>query len=960
MALDELLGFRGPLFALVRNLLWLLVFNTAYLGVFAFAPSKFGGSMYIILSKLLAWRPSLPAVFATSTTWVGKLWGNIIESMQELDRRSREANLIYQPVQIAKIGLGYISFTVIIFLLKAIVTAAAARSREQQNSTTPRGAQDERIRPGRAQLFRDDPFRDDLPLLDDDMEQEGENIGDNDRVGKRLLGLLECAGAIAKVVVLLFIKMLCLPLMLGIWLDLATLSLFEDTWSDRIEYAATDLVGSIFLHWVVGITFMLLVTVSVLQLREVAHPDILARVIRPQEPQPDLLGNLLQESGSTHTKRVLLSLAIYAILLAIHIWLPARLLLMANMGKYLPLFHPKFWHVLMPQIQVPVELFIFHLCMLGILEKYKNNIGELQHHWLLLMGNFLGMANEVLPREVEKFSLIGMLPVFAEDASPSQLENMPPALDCTTTRGRNPDIYPLWNNFLSETDSTKRIEAIRSNIHRMDKPPESPSCLIGIIRRNGKRVLSSHSYIRLPSASSTSRLVVKTSDDDEGSNLLPTCIGPYRLKQGVCRKESGTVTTIEIWREVVGKPIPRPPEGWDDLGVGGAERHGRWAWGEEHLSEIENSVAARTPFFKDPAASKWTKGKTLLWLTAKMVFFLFISWLAISVALCVGLNIPLHAGHFALYLLRIPKDYVHDPLAFAIGVLLLIPIIGIFAKLLAASNNGLRGVFSLIRGWLRSFRLYQTHEKVKTLLTFFVLWLVVCPVLLGEVYCSFFLGVKTEWFAHAFIISWGTGTLLLNSWAVMCYFQMFTKSFWAEIVMGDGQGNANENQDIDPAGGMQGGMNNPARNAGRQGNNAPENNENEQNKFTWQGKDGAIALAFESIKAFALGWEWDKVDKQSLLQDCAFPITKHIAISSAVPFAGILLHVPQIVNALGKEIGETAIYRIFAIATFIVDFINSSKHSLRRWFDAAHKIARDDAYLIGVRLQNYSPTSAST
>ena len=44
---------------------------------------------------------------------------------------------------------------------------------------------------------------------------------------------------------------------------------------------------------------MLFVTVSVLQLREVVHPDLLSLVIRPQEPHPDLLGSLLQESGIT-------------------------------------------------------------------------------------------------------------------------------------------------------------------------------------------------------------------------------------------------------------------------------------------------------------------------------------------------------------------------------------------------------------------------------------------------------------------------------------------------------------------------------------------------------------------------------------------------------------------------------------------------------------------------------------
>ena len=30
---------------------------------------------------------------------------------------------------------------------------------------------------------------------------------------------------------------------------------------------------------------------------------------------------------------------------------------------------------------MPLELLVFHLSMLGLLEKYKNSIGEMQHYW---------------------------------------------------------------------------------------------------------------------------------------------------------------------------------------------------------------------------------------------------------------------------------------------------------------------------------------------------------------------------------------------------------------------------------------------------------------------------------------------------------------------------------------------------------------------------------------------------
>ncbi|CAN0480047.1 unnamed protein product, partial [Ectocarpus sp. 12 AP-2014] len=119
--------------------------------------------------------------------------------------------------------------------------------------------------------------------------------------------------------------MLLLPLLLGVCLDATTLPLFGCTGEARARFMAQHLVGSLLLHWVLGITFMLFVTVSVLQLREVVHPEVLSLIIRPQEPHPDLLGSLLQESGRTHARRMAMSLAIYLALVLMFVWVPTRL-----------------------------------------------------------------------------------------------------------------------------------------------------------------------------------------------------------------------------------------------------------------------------------------------------------------------------------------------------------------------------------------------------------------------------------------------------------------------------------------------------------------------------------------------------------------------------------------------------------------------------------------------------------
>ena len=269
LALDELLGFRGPIWALIRNLLWLLVFNTAYLGTFAFIPSFGGRGVYMVLSQFKfvhAWAVSIPGVetFLNSAKF----------TFEELNKHSENMNMVYHPAEIAKIGLGYLGWAWGVFFLNGVIKFATRR-REAANATQENREEGVPLLPERILAQRREQLR----------REEGNN--ENNAVKKRLIGLVESAAAIAKVIVLLFSKMLFLPLSLGVCLDIATLDLFQQSWNDRIVYAGKDLFGAVFLHWVVGMTFMLLVTVSVLQLREVVHPDILARVIRPQEPQPD-------------------------------------------------------------------------------------------------------------------------------------------------------------------------------------------------------------------------------------------------------------------------------------------------------------------------------------------------------------------------------------------------------------------------------------------------------------------------------------------------------------------------------------------------------------------------------------------------------------------------------------------------------------------------------------------------
>uniref|UniRef100_K3WHR2 RING-type E3 ubiquitin transferase n=1 Tax=Globisporangium ultimum (strain ATCC 200006 / CBS 805.95 / DAOM BR144) TaxID=431595 RepID=K3WHR2_GLOUD len=191
-----------------------------------------------------------------------------------------------------------------------------------------------------------------------------------------LLWALRCLTAIVKVTTLLLLKMVILPIILGVGIDFATLHLFKVTAQERIAFCMQNMVGSLMVHWVLGITFMLFVTVSVLQLREVVHPDILAKVIRPQEDHPDLLRTLLSEKCVKHARRMILSLAIYAALLVVLIHVPVRIASIVAPSLF-PL-SLRFQHYC-AEIQVPLELLAVHLVVLGVLEHAKNEIGKFQH-----------------------------------------------------------------------------------------------------------------------------------------------------------------------------------------------------------------------------------------------------------------------------------------------------------------------------------------------------------------------------------------------------------------------------------------------------------------------------------------------------------------------------------------------------------------------------------------------------
>lgn len=903
IALDELLGVRGPFLVVARNLLWLLAFNAVYLGCFAFVPRTIGMAMCAAIFNTTSSAAAFVAGDDGNQTSDNDLNGTdsqfqfnsserytFVNMWNAVDAESVKHNTAFRLHDIATVGLGYFSLAASVVILRFLWFL----------SQKVRFLHSARGRPGNP-LDGDEAraaFEEINRVVDEVVAGNDDDVFDGDHPGIALnvaLGMaLDAMMAIVKVCVLLFLKMFLLPIVLGIALDASTIAILSSTMEERIVYAGQDIFSFMLLHWVAGITFMLLVTVSVLQLREVAHPDLLAHTIRPQEPQPDLLGNLLHESVGTHSKRMFLSLIIYAFLLIIHIYIPVRFGIRSFMGGTSnPQLQLKFSYVLWPQLQVPLELLFFHICMLALLEKYKNGLGGMQHHWLKFMTKNMGLSDRILPHQVKGFRFLGSRAVFQA--------------------GQKLDKF--WGLFVRVTDRTNAVVLLRTSLDTFSLSEPSIQC-VGETKVDGERLLRCDAdYIRLPVRLPGNALRNR-------SVLIPTSVGKYRLQSDTT---NNAIPLIQLWEEVHGEPISRPPEGWDDLGVGGANVQGRWAWGPEKKSTIEVGVAARRPFFdRDRGIAENS------FVGFKLFALCLLSWLAASSILFIVAAAPLAIGRALYYILRVPDRWIHDPLAFVMGFGILFRAARKIAKVAMRTDR------HSLRQWLGQYR-SPPISKAWILFQTLAYIVVLGPIFLGVCYDLAFIKPVNDFSWKAVAIdhvwmnrsTWLTGCILLYLWSDLCVRGVLTRNFALWLFLEDDNADVNENDDE-----LQG-----------------PNDGAKLNPTGWQGKHGRAAHFWETLSCIVRGWEWDKVDVDVLLHRGAYPVIVEIQLVLVVSFATRFFFMWCFHSLTDEQ--HVIVFRCFMLLTVCWRVCRSWKEQLRTLSKAAHKTARDDRYLIGEILMNH-------
>jgi hypothetical protein len=406
IALNDILGFRGSVVILLRSTVFLFVFNVCYIWTFGYIPLRignlyhtfFGDAPVAFLKNIYQYFPEIVTGFA----------GEFFDV-------SEKSNKLLAINEVLVILMGYVTICVAVFVLATCAFVIHVKMFTFPTNVTP-------------------------------------------KVVKLGLSVVGITSSILKVGTLLFLRIFWLPLIIGCMSLYCTNVIFEFTQTEYVNFIVSNMVGFVSLAWVAGISFMLAVTLSVLQLREVLHPDMLARRVRPQEAHLELLNSLVNDNGLVHTRRVVSSVLIYSGLLVLFLWLPVYLL-RAVVGTSFDIHVYYFC----PNLQLPFEMAMVHFVFLSILEKHKDLIGSFQYNWLVYACDKLSLTSYLLPvhRQHPRITVDG---AAASDTPPSSLQvvQRPP---------------PGWDG-RSKNDGTSRWafdeDAVQSDVEKSLMPRHSP------------------------------------------------------------------------------------------------------------------------------------------------------------------------------------------------------------------------------------------------------------------------------------------------------------------------------------------------------------------------------------------------------------------------------------------------------------------------------------------------------
>ncbi|XP_017256136.1 probable E3 ubiquitin ligase SUD1 isoform X2 [Daucus carota subsp. sativus] len=400
---DELVGMQGPVFHLVENAFTVLASNMIFLGVVIFVPFSLGRIILYYLSWLLstATTPVLSTVVPlteSALSLANATLKNALNGVVNMTSGSHEnyINQFVENVSLNVTGLTNLSnngtTTVSADILKG---AGMGASRLSDVTTLAVGYMFifslVFMYLGTVALIR---YTKGEPLTMGRFYGIASVAETIPSLFRQFLAAMRHLLTMIKVAFLLVIELGVFPLMCGWWLDVCTIRMFGKSIAERVDFFSVSPLASSLIHWVVGIIYMLQISIFVSLLRGVLRNGVLYFLRDPADPNYNPFRDLIDDPVHKHARRVLLSVAVYGSLIVMLVFLPVKLAM-----RVAPSIFPLDISVSDPFTEIPADMLLFQICIPFALEHFKlrKKIKSLLRYWFTAVGWALNLTEFLLP-----------------------------------------------------------------------------------------------------------------------------------------------------------------------------------------------------------------------------------------------------------------------------------------------------------------------------------------------------------------------------------------------------------------------------------------------------------------------------------------------------------------------------------------------------------------------------------
>lgn len=186
-----------------------------------------------------------------------------------------------------------------------------------------------------------------------------------------IIDLLNQAGGVLKVILIISIEMLVFPLYCGLLLDAALLPLFDNvTIMSRIIFTFESPFTSIFIHWFVGTCYMFHFALFVSMCRKIMRKGVLYFIRDPDDPTFHPVRDVLERNVATQLRKILFSALVYGGLVVICLGGVVWGLAYSFQGVL-----PIHWSSNEPVLEFPVDLLFYNFLMPLAVKFFKPSDG---------------------------------------------------------------------------------------------------------------------------------------------------------------------------------------------------------------------------------------------------------------------------------------------------------------------------------------------------------------------------------------------------------------------------------------------------------------------------------------------------------------------------------------------------------------------------------------------------------